>query len=553
MSHHALVGAIVALFAFHSIAAAQVPDSLGFQGYLADSTGTPVDTSGISMTFKIYDFNTVEWSRTYSSVPVNNGVFSVNLGGNGLDSLRFNQLYHLGITVGGGSEMAPRTPLSGVAYAKALPGMHTFYARDDDSGDRGYNVVGGDPYNVIGAGVTNATISGGGGYQGNFPATNSVTKSFGTIGGGRDNDVDGIEGFIGGGSLNKVWGLRGVVAGGRFNDARNAYAAVGGGNANDATGPYSTIPGGNNNEAAGRYSFAAGNRAEALHGGTFVWADSSGSSDDFESTDQNQFLIRAKGGVGIGTNAPSAQLTVDGDVDFTGPVAIGDTVQRSSLTIRGPDNYQNGPSILLYGDGADQEESGRIRFVEGTSLGNYRGAYIAYDGTNGINSLTIGTHNSSDTLRSSDFDVITIERSTGDLGIKRSNPAYSLQVGTTTSDGNGAYVTDGGIWTNGSSRTFKEDLRPVDAASVLERVAGLPVYRWRYKNSDEGEHMGPVAEDFYASFQLGDSEKYIGGVDGDGVALAAIQGLYDLVKDLQAENARLRDAVERAGIQVDSP
>lgn len=88
-----------------------------------------------------------------------------------------------------------------------------------------------------------------------------------------------------------------------------SYATVGGGKSNWATGYYSTIPGGEFNSANGDYSFAAGNGATADHSGAFVWSDGSGSG----STAANQFLIQARGGVGIGTNAPAAQLHVRGN------------------------------------------------------------------------------------------------------------------------------------------------------------------------------------------------------------------------------------------------
>ncbi len=61
--------------------------------------------------------------------------------------------------------------------------------------------------------------------------------------------------------------------------------------------------------------------------------------------------------------------------------------------------------------------------------------------------------------------------------------------------------------------------------------------------------MGPVAEDFFEAFELGNDERYISGVDGDGVALAAIQGLYKLVQELQAENEQMRAVLERAGLR----
>src|SRR5207249_2453898 len=56
-------------------------------------------------------------------------------------------------------------------------------------------------------------------------------------------------------------------------------------------------------------------QAKALHNGAFVWADPTGT--DFASTAANQFLIRASGGVGIGTNNPHTALEVAGTVNAT--------------------------------------------------------------------------------------------------------------------------------------------------------------------------------------------------------------------------------------------
>jgi hypothetical protein len=54
-----------------------------------------------------------------------------------------------------------------------------------------------------------------------------------------------------------------------------------------------------------------------------------------------------------------------------------------------------------------------------------------------------------------------------------------------------------------------------------------------------------MAEDFYETFGLGDSDKSIGTLDADGVALAAIQGLFELVKEQQAEIEQLRAEMKR--------
>ena len=99
-----------------------------------------------------------------------------------------------------------------------------------------------------------------------------------------------------------------TVGGGYNNTASGYQATVGGGNGNTASGANSTVSGGYDNTAGGEYSFAAGQQAQALHQGAFVWADSQNAT--LSSTANDQFLIRAEGGVGIGTDAPAAGLHV---------------------------------------------------------------------------------------------------------------------------------------------------------------------------------------------------------------------------------------------------
>jgi hypothetical protein len=144
-------------------------------------------------------------------------------------------------------------------YASASSGL--------DFSQSGINLIGGYWDNTISSGVVGGTIAGGGGSSRlgvtffSFP--NVVTSSFGTIGGGDDNTA----------------------------------------------GNYATVPGGVDNTASGLYSFAAGQQAQALNQGAFVWADSQGGT--FASTANDQFLIRAQGGVGIGTPSPQQGLSVN--------------------------------------------------------------------------------------------------------------------------------------------------------------------------------------------------------------------------------------------------
>ncbi len=166
---------------------------------------------------------------------------------------------------------------------------------------------------------------------------NGQDYSYATVAGGDDNTASGDYATVGGGSYNKAIGYAATVGGGQGNDAISLYSTVGGGYSNDISGLnswhttigggynnaigdnawYATVPGGYYNVAGGFYSFAAGRQAKANHKGAFVWADSTDA--DFASTANNQFLIRASGGVGIGTNNPGGfQLAVNGAAAKTG-------------------------------------------------------------------------------------------------------------------------------------------------------------------------------------------------------------------------------------------
>jgi hypothetical protein len=91
-----------------------------------------------------------------------------------------------------------------------------------------------------------------------------------------------------------------------------------------------------------------------------------------------------------------------------------------------------------------------------------------------------------------------------------------------------------------SDRKLKENLAPVDPQAVLEQVGELPLSTWNYiSQEDEIRHIGPMAQDFYAAFGVGENDTTITAIDGDGVSLAAIQALYERVLALEAENADL--------------
>jgi hypothetical protein len=95
-----------------------------------------------------------------------------------------------------------------------------------------------------------------------------------------------------------------------------------------------------------------------------------------------------------------------------------------------------------------------------------------------------------------------------------------------------------------SDRNLKDDFASVDPHDVLSRVAALPITTWTYKTDPSGaRHLGPMAQDFKAAFDLGATDRAIHKIDADGVALAAIQALHTELQAARAENADLRARV----------
>jgi hypothetical protein len=167
-------------------------------------------------------------------------------------------------------------------------------------------------------------------------------------------------------------------------------------------------------------------------------------------------------------------------------------------------------------------------------------------------------------------NINNIPRPSGFLVINRLDGDFPIHVGTdnNNTNGNGAYLTGGGVWTNGSSRSFKERFVQYRPAEVLEKILQLPVEGYFYKGTEE-YHITPMAEDFYRLFGTGvheiietdstgqlvrrpnpDVDKYLAASDVAGVALLGIQALHaenaqlrQRVSDLGTENAQLRQQI----------
>lgn len=99
---------------------ADIPTSINYQGYLTDDDGNPVPDSTYNMVFRIYadpDGLTEMWNSGTLAVPVENGLFNVEL--TGINELVFvlSVDCHMGIQIGLEPELRPLISLTSSPYA----------------------------------------------------------------------------------------------------------------------------------------------------------------------------------------------------------------------------------------------------------------------------------------------------------------------------------------------------------------------------------------------------------------------------------------------------
>jgi hypothetical protein len=97
-----------------------------------------------------------------------------------------------------------------------------------------------------------------------------------------------------------------------------------------------------------------------------------------------------------------------------------------------------------------------------------------------------------------------------------------------------------------SDRNMKENFDAVDSRAVLDRVKNLPISTWNYKDQGaEIRHIGPMAQDFAAAFGVGEDNRRINFVDANGVTLASIQALYQLMQEQSSQIKNLQNQLEQ--------
>jgi len=308
-----------------------------------------------------------------------------------------------------------------------------------------------------------------------------TTSTPNLIGGYGGNSVAGgvVGATIGGGGQSSA-----------VNQATADFATIGGGEGNTALSFAATIGGGETNAVLG---FAA-----TVGGGANNVAGNEAGNANFATV-----------GGGIANKASNEHATVGGGISN---IASG---KRATV----PGGYTN-------------TAAGDCSFAAGRrARADHDGAFVWGDSTDAE-------------IHSSNDDQFIV-RANGGLwfgAVTTTDPfTPTIGPGILISTSTGAYLSSGGAWTNASDRGAKANVTPVNGGEVLARLGEIPIATWNYQSQDPSiRHIGPMAQDFYAAFGVGEDDRHISTLDADGVALAAIQELYQLVQEQGAQIATLQ-------------
>lgn len=273
---------------------------------------------------------------------------------------------------------------------------------------------------------------------------------------------------------------------------------------------YGSAAFGQNTRASGAQSFAAGLATTASGAQAFAVGNNSTASGDrslgFNGT------ASSTGAVAIGSGA---QATND-DALALGPSSIAGGL--ASIVI-GPSIANGSFSVAI---GLQNSASGNFSVAIGKNArtANRQGSIVLGDGCAGFSSDSVYP------TANNQF----IARGCGGIKLYTSQ---NLSSGVEVAPG-------GGSWSSISDRNMKENFARLDGEDVLKRIRRVPVMTWNYKSQESSiRHIGPMAQDLFAAFDVGESDRLINTIDIDGVNLAGVRALDERTSRQEAQIVEL--------------
>jgi len=454
--------------------------------------------------------------------------------------------YFIGITGNGQLVLA--------SVAGSYSGVVSGYSNEACSSD---DAIGGGDLNIIGG------AGDGGAASGSFVGSgvrNWILAKDAFLGAGQGNFLSGSNSFVGAGESNTESGYDSLVGAGDDNTGSGTTSFVGAGNGNTGSGPDSFVGAGLINKASGESSFSGAGYSNTVSGFySFVGAGYYNTASGESSAVGGGFYNNAQGN-GSFIGAGDYLFNVSCAKSCAG---VGNTVTGVDSFIGAGDQNSVGANEAFVGAGSHNAIAASAAWgtIGGGHENTVAGTYATIPGganntASGVLSLAAGYH--ADATRTGSF--VWSDYVAGSSVVKDSAPD---QFVVRASGGTYVYSSENlkagvklaagsGTWASLSDRDAKTDIAPLDDAAVLAKVATLPVSTWRYKTEAAVRHVGPMAQDFYAAFGVGEDDRHITSIDEDGVALAAIKALHRENVSLQAENASLRDRLAALEKKVDA-
>jgi hypothetical protein len=382
-----------------------------------------------------------------------------------------------GVLPASGGSAAPPAPRGGVRRTQSVPSCSGLGTGAFVGG--GFENVADGAYSGVLEGNSNEACDEESSVTGgyyNFISSGANTSYYSFIGSGYDNSISGN-------------GYQSVIGGGNVNALTAPNSVIGGGNQNTLSGSDSVIAGGSQNNVSSAATYAA------IAGGS------------------TNAVSAQYGFIGAGTNN-----TVSGEGAY---IAAGgyNTASGEGAVVDGGFNSTAHGTFATIPGGYANSAAGTYSFAAGARASAAQaGTFVWSDGSDGDTMLT--------SARAYQF----LARASGGVTFW-TNAAGN--VGVALSPGSGT-------WGSVSDRNMKTNVALLDDAAVLAKVDRLPISRWSYKSERGVRHVGPMAQDFYAAFGVGEDDKHITSIDEDGVALAAIKALHAENTTLLAQQRNLR-------------
>jgi len=445
------------------------------------------------------------------------------------------------------------------------------------------NTIAGSSANAVAAGVRGATIAGGGAPTGNsdpnFPeeAPNTVTDSYGTVGGGYSNragdnaglSTDNAFATVGGGINNIASAASSTVGGGFSNSASEDHSTVSGGRSNTASGYVSTVGGGINNIASAASSTVGGGQRNAASGirSTVGGGDFNTASGDHSTVGGGD----ANCAGGDFSWAGGRRAKVRPGVDPADPIVASPC---TGLTYPGGSGDE-GTFVWADSQGTNFVSTGKDQFLiraqGGMAINTKTPAANAALTVNGnVAVASTGTMS----FGAQGRQMLNLFNTDYGIGVQTSRMYFRTNNGfswfedgvhseTTDSPGAGGTMhmrlsTDGQLQTTTGTISSLSDARLKDQVQdytqALDQINALRPVRYHYRDAGkaafqpEGLHLGFVAQEMQQVFPEWVSE------GEDGYLMLSMRGFEAVavraMQELSAENAGLKDDVSALQAQL---